>query len=495
MADEYVFTLPTAKVKERAKKPTPLAVPAIATGDDAALPVSAIANQFSDMRLSSVFAKMFSEELRYWPEVGKFIIFDGCRWTTDAPGGAFPYIRKMIESLFQKAAENSDYAVRQDMLKAIFKLESHPRQETLLAAAKTRPELIISAAELDQHHLLLTASNGVIDLQTGQLRPCRADDFITRMTPIEYDPAAKCTLWIAFLNQIFESNQSVIDYLQRFIGYCLTGLTTEQVLLFLYGTGANGKSVLANILDALLGDFASSATSDLLMARDNRGASNDVAALRGARLVKVSEFEESDRLAEAQIKTLTGGDQVSCRHLYQEYFSYTPTYKILLIGNHAPKIRNTDYGIRRRLHRLNFQVTIPPEERDPRLQDKLLKELPGILAWAVQGCLAWQKQGLAAPEEIKSAVEEYLRSEDIFSQWLDDCCNRGEQFTTPASDLLESFIVFSKWKGTTSTKLGKMLSEAGFIREKSSGIKWRGLSLLQAAKKHHWQDRADEPPF
>lgn len=486
--DEERKALRTSK-----KKPRPEPVTVVGTIDQGQtpLPVSVVADQFTDQRMAAMFAEMFKDVLRYWPETGKWLVFDGQRWTTDAPGGAFPFFRRMIDTLYARALSCSDLAMKADMLKAILKLEAYRVQETILSAAKTRPELIITAAELDRHSMLLTIGNGTIELKNGTLQAHRAEDFMTRLVPIAYDPAARCPLFLTFLNRIFDGNQGVIDYLRRFAGYCLTGQTGEQILLFLYGLGCNGKSVLANVLGALLGDFASTATSDLLMARDRRGATCDVAALRGARVVKVSEFDDGERLAEAQIKTLSGGDPVTCRHLYGEFFSYVPAYKIILIGNHKPKIRGTDHGIWRRLHLLDFRVTIPEQERDPLLQDKLAAELPGILAWAVQGCLEWQKVGLCPPDGIKAAVDEYRRSEDIFQQWLADSCTLGEHLTTLANDLLNSFIQFSKWRNTTPQKLGRMLTEAGFIREKSSVTRWRGLGLLPSN-----QDSQDqEAPF
>lgn len=475
------------------KKPKPETTPVIESENKNNLPVSVVADQFSDMRMAAAFAQMFHGEVRYWPEVGKWLVFDGQRWTTDAPGGAFPYIRRMIEKLYERAVACTDYAQRGDMLKAILKLEAHPRQETILAAARTRPELIVSVADLDRHAMLLSTLDGTINLESGQIQLHQAGDFITRMTPIEFNPAAMCPLWLEFLNRILDGNQDVVDYVQRFVGYCLTGRTSEQILLFLYGLGCNGKSVFANVLGAILGDFASASDASLLMARDNRTASNDVAGLRGARLVKVSEFDDGERLAEAQIKTLTGGDPVSCRFLYGEFFSYIPSFKILLIGNHKPKIRGTDYGIWRRLHLIHFHVTIPEQERDLQLQNKLMAELPGILAWAVRGCLEWQRIGLNPPAEITAAVSDYRQSEDIFNQWIIECCVTGDHMATPASDLLTSFIEYSKWRGTTPQKLGRMLAEAGFIREPSNGkTKWRGLGLISNTDNRHWQDKDND---
>jgi putative DNA primase/helicase len=196
---------------------------------------------------------------------------------------------------------------------------------------------------------------------------------------------------------------------------------------------------------------------------------------------------------EARVKSLTGGDSVTCRFLFKELFTYTPEFKILCAGNHKPKIRGNDLGIWRRQILIPFEVTIPEEERDPKLQDKLIKELPGILAWAVQGCAGWQKTGLNPPQEVKTATDEYRKSEDVFAQWLDECCATGSHMITTAKDLLDSFIEFSKWRGTTATKMGLMLSDAGFTRDRSTGhSRWVGLGLTRTADNRHWQDKDDE---
>ncbi|ABK98984.1 DNA primase family protein [Pelobacter propionicus] len=457
-----------------------------------ALPVSNAGDQFTDLRLSERFAAMFRDQLRYWSESGKWLAFDGRRWTTDAPGGGFPFIRELLKNLYRKALYNSDFLVRTEELKALLKLEAHPRQATLLEACKQRPELSVASAELDRHPMLLTVLNGTIDLESGALLPHDPANFLTRLVFIEYDPTAECPKFLAFLDRIFASDKEIISYIQRFAGYCLTGLTGEQVLLFFYGLGANGKSVLANVFRALCGDYASTAGAELLMVRDRRSPTNDLAGLRGSRLVVVSEFDDGERLAEAQIKQLTGEDAISCRFLYGEFFSYVPQFKPLLIGNHRPKIRGTDHGIWRRFHLVSFNVVIPPEERDPHLQKKLLQELPGILAWAVRGCLDWQRQGLNPPESVKAAVTEYRQAEDVFGQWIAEYCHRDVGMTAPAAALLRSFAEFSGWRNVTTTKFGRMLTDAGFSKEKSHGtIRWRGLGLIASEADQHWMETND----
>ena len=325
--------------------------------------------------------------------------------------------------------------------------------------------------------MLLNCRNGTLNLNTGKIRAHTPDDLITRLVDIDFIPEAECPGFLRFLDKVLESKQELIDYLQRFVGYSLTGRTTEQVLVFLYGTGANGKTTLANIIEQLLGDFAAVADRSLLMHRDNRTSSNDVAALRGARLVKVSELNDGERLDEASVKTMTGGDMVSCRFLYGEFFSYYPDYKILLLGNYKPKVRGRDLGIWRRIHLLPFKVAIPESERDQKLFEKLKAELPGILAWAVRGCLEWQRMGLKPPAGVRDEVEAYRHSEDIFRQWIEERCVLGEAEKSPASELLLSFINFSNWRNITSTKFGRMLSEAGFTRGVSGKTYWQGISV------------------
>ncbi|MBW6475273.1 MAG: bifunctional DNA primase/polymerase, partial [Anaerolineaceae bacterium] len=299
----------------------------------------------TDSRVAEHFAAKYSQVVRYWAESRKWLIFDGQRWNTDTPGGAYPCLKQMVAGFYENARNIVDENFRQDTLKGIIKLESHRRQETLLDAAAVVPEMIVNSYQLDSDPMLLNVRNGTLDLKTGELMPHSPDDFLTRLVNIDYNEHASCPEFHRFLDRILGGKQELIDYLQRFIGYCLTGMTIEQVLLFLYGTGANGKSTLATIIEKLLCDLASVADSSLLMQRDNRTASNDLAALRGSRLVKVSEFNDGERLAEATIKTLTGGDRVTCRFLYGEFFEYTPQFKVLLLGNYKPKVRGQDLGI------------------------------------------------------------------------------------------------------------------------------------------------------
>ena len=437
------------------------------------------ASQITDMWVSTVFIKTCKDCLRYLQERGKWLVYDKSRWNANSPGGAYPLFKDTLDLLYKDASTIKDYDKWRSIEKQLRKLESHRRQETILKAAAVKPDAIITSSDLDQNPMLLNCLNGTLNLKTGALQPHNPKDFITKQVNINYDENAKCPVFLNFLNRIMGNNTVLVDYIQRYIGYCLTGLTIEQILVFFYGTGANGKTTLANIIEMLLGEYASTAGSSLLMHRDNNSATNDIAALRGARLVKVSEFDDGERLAEATVKSLTGGDRITCRYLFCEFFDYTPHYKILLIGNYKPNIRGNDHGIWRRFHMVPFNITIPENERDPKLMEKLNAELPGILAWALKGCLEFQKIGLCPPDEIKNEVKAYRQEEDIFKQWLDDCCVTGKNYSAPASALLQSFNDYSDQGKTSSKKFGDLLKDAGFQKKKSGTIIWHGIALLE----------------
>ena len=254
------------------------------------------------------------------------------------------------------------------------------------------------AATVDQWDAdpwLLNTPDGVVDLRTGQRRPHRAEDYQTKITAV--GPGGDCPRFLAFLDRITGGDGELVAYLQRVLGYALTGLTREHALFFGYGTGANGKSVLLSTVSGLLGDYHKSAPIETFTASNADRHPTDLASLRGARLVTATETEEGRRWAESGIKQLTGGDTVAARFMRQDFFEYRPAFKLIIAGNHKPSLRSVDEAIRRQFHLIPFAVTIPPEERDADLAEKLKAEWPGILAWLVEGCLEWQTEGLRPP--------------------------------------------------------------------------------------------------
>jgi putative DNA primase/helicase len=268
---------------------------------------------------------------------------------------------------------------------------------------------------------------------------------MTKVTAVA--PGGACPIFHTFINRITGGDVELASYLKRLFGYGLTGVTREHVLAFLHGRGANGKSVLLGTIAGIMSDYHTTAPIETFTASHGDRHPTDLAGLMGARLVSASETEEGRRWAESKIKTLTGGDPVKARFMRQDFFEFIPQFKLAIAGNHKPGLRNVDEAIRRRFHLVPFEVTIPPEERDPELAEKLKAEWPGILGWMIKGCLEWQRDGLSPPEAVKAATNEYLNSEDAVAGWIADCCERKPSWFEATVDLYASFAAWAERSG------------------------------------------------
>ena len=451
-----------------------------------------IPDLLTDQRVKNYFAGCYNELVQYVPGIG-WHYWTQQRWVTDQPGGLHPFIDQMQQFLMSEAQKIEDEDARIKRRKSLLGLEMHAKQLTLISACQTVPSLITEANNLDRDTMFFNCLNGTLDLRTGILQFYNPDHLITRISNIEYDPNAECPQFIKFITWAMQDNEELVAYLQRWIGYCLTGDTSEQKLNYWYGTGSNGKTTLMNVVQELLCDYSTTADTALIMKRDNGSDTNRysmLASLRGARAVILSEVNDGEKLDEAAIKSFTGGDTVNACFKYEKFFSYKPTGKLIAFGNYKPSIRGTDYGIWRRFDLVPFKATISETEKDADLPAKLRAEMSGILAWAVRGCLDWQRIGLSAPEAIRKATDEYRKSEDVFSTWLSEYCTVAPDRKELSSILLESFKEFSGWRGMSQKKFGSLLTDHGFESRKSNGkYFWEGLDLQISA------DSADRPPF
>jgi putative DNA primase/helicase len=295
--------------------------------------------------------------------------------------------------------------------------------------------------------------------------PYNPDLKLTKLAPVTYDPNADCPKWKAFLQRIFNDNERLIRFVQRAVGYSLTGSTREQCLLFLHGTGANGKSTFLEVIRALLGDYAVTAEFSTFVADRKSSVRNDIARLHSARLVTAIEVGEGKRFAEELIKTLTGGDTVAARFLYREFFEFRPRFKVWLAANYKPEIRGSDYAIWRRIRLIPFTVTIPPEEQIPDLAEQLKEELSGILNWALEGLRDWLANGLQPPPEVTEATEAYRAEMDIVGLFVQDACVADPKAVTPSKTLYEAFREWCAENGhelLTPKQFGRRLSAKGF---------------------------------
>jgi putative DNA primase/helicase len=321
-----------------------------------------------------------------------------------------------------------------------------------------------------------------VNLRSGELRPHRREDLLTKIAPVEYDPDAPAPTWQATLERVLP-NSEIQAFFKRLCGYATTGDTSEHVLPMLFGTGANGKSTVLNALLEALGGYAMQSAPDLLIAKRNSHPT-ELADLFGARLVASIEVEDGRRLAESLVKQLTGGDRVKARRMRQDFWEFSPTHKVFMAVNHKPIVRGTDTAIWRRIRLIPFTETIPPTEQDKRLPEKLNAELPGILAWAVEGCLEWQREGLQAPEEVRKATGEYRSEMDVLGAFLKECCRRDADATVGAQDLYKAYQMWAEENGERSEgkrKFSTQLKERGFESRRSGpngSYEWQELQLL-----------------
>jgi len=364
------------------------------------------------------------------------------------------------------------------------KSQSAARLKAMVELGATEGGIYAQMDWFDSNPYFLNCANGILDLRTGQLLPHDPTHFITHHTPVSYDPQATAPTWLAFLARIFDNDTDMIAFVQRAIGYTLTGDTGEQCLFFMYGMGANGKSTLANTVSAMLGDYANTVNTEALMYKNyGSGIPNDIAALTGLRMVIASELPQGKRLNETLIKQLTGGDAISARHMRSEWFTFTPRFKLWMFGNHKPNIAGTDDGIWRRLRTLPFTVQIPESEQDTTLGDKLQSELPGILAWAVAGCQQWQRERLSTPDKVTAATADYRQSQDAIGRFVEECCVTGVNMSVRYRALYDAYKLWAETYGEyvmRGKSFGEAMTERGFMADNGTGnvaIR-RGIGLL-----------------
>jgi putative DNA primase/helicase len=420
------------------------------------------------------------ENLRYCVEMKKWLVWTGHVWVTADCGEVERFAKQTVGEMYSQAAQN-DPNERQRLARHALKCEAENRLCAMVNLAETEPNVPVRTSQLDSDPWLLNCTNGAIDLSSGRLLPHNRVNLCTKQVSVAFDPSATCPTWLSFLERIMGGNEMLIEFLQRAVGYSLTGMTTEQVLFFLHGFGANGKTTFIEVIRKLLGDYAQQADFNSFLEKRGDGARNDLARLQGARFVAAVEAGEGRRLAETVIKQATGGDKITARFLYREFFEYTPQFKLFLVANHKPLIAGTDEAIWRRIRLVPFTVTIPPEERDKQLLEKLQGELVGILAWAVQGCLDWQRHGLGEPPEVSDATADYRREMDVLADFLDECCVIEERETVIASDLYQHFKDWCQNSNEipfSQKKFGEELHARLYQNAKKRGKRiWIGLRL------------------
>ncbi|MBO4639321.1 MAG: hypothetical protein J5710_06145 [Treponema sp.] len=443
--------------------------------------------QFTDITNRDYFLKAFGDKIRFCLMWNKFLLWNGTCWEIDKKGKVEEDCVDFVHHMYRGLRVINDLQLQKDFEKHLIKSESFRRIQALVGLLKMSKDIKVSDDELDTDNYLFNVNGITLNLKNGKGFPPEPKNLITKKSKFVYDKEAKCPTWNLFLMQIFNQDKDLIRFVQKAMGYSLSGDVTEQCLFILWGTGANGKSTFLNVLQELFGDYACTTGTETFMKKTSE-QSNDLARLKGIRLVTTTEVEQGKSLSESLIKQITGGDEITARFLYGEYFSFKPTFKIFMATNHKPKIRGADNGIWRRIKMIPFTVTIPPEQRDKTLTEKLITENSGILNWLIQGYAMWRKEGLNEPNAIREANEEYRMDMDAVGTFVNDCFDIDAtlRWRLPNQMLYQTYI---KWCNVNNERvmsqkwLTMRMSEKGFKRMVSNnGRIWLGL-----ARKPQWE--------
>ena len=431
--------------------------------------VQPAAPEGSDIALADTFSIRHADRLLYVPAAGYWLYWDGCRWVKENTLAVFDHVSAICRDTARLAEQNKrGDAIRLASAATVAAVER-------LARADRRHARAADAFDVDPW--VLNTPGGVVDLRTGKLRPHRPGEMVTKVTTVT--PGGECPNWLAFIQQLVQGDAEMTAYVQRWFGYFLTGETREQKFLMVIGPGGNGKTLLFDVMMHVMGDYAVTAPMETFMATPYPRHETELAGLHGARLVVAQETEAGRMLAEAKIKTLTGGDIISARFMRSNYFKYRPAFKLVMVGNHRPVIRNPDDALRRRLHLL--PLTFKPENPDLALSETLKAEAPGILQWALDGCLMWQAQGLEMPKVVKDATADYFADQDPLAQWLAERCERDVRAQAASSDLFGDWATWSETRGEdpgSGKRFSAALEQQQFKKTRSSkGVIFHGLRL------------------
>jgi putative DNA primase/helicase len=451
-----------------------------------------ITGPYNDMWNAERMKEKYGDIIRYNVKKG-WHIYNGKVWQEDVLGQIRALADRTILDLYKYQDLIKHYdAVHEtkrnkEFHKWLCASRNAGKKDNMLREAEALEGIASLPEWFDKDKYLLNCQNGTLDLRTGKLHPHERTQLITRIIDIEYDPDAKTKIWEGFLNRIFDGKKDLIEFIQRAIGYTLTGSIKEQCIFILHGIGKNGKSTFIETIRSIFGDYVRKVSDKVFTSKENfYNSMGEIARLPGARMCTTDEPNEGAKLEEGLVKQVTGGAPLLAKFLYKEPFEFVPEFKLWMEANHKPVITGTDLGIWRRIRLIPFNVVIPPDERDVDLPEKLKAELPGILAWMVRGCMMWQKDGLMEPEVVLVATDEYRNEMDNLQVFLDECVAPEPGSSVKSGDL---YSIYSAWclengaRPISSTKLAMKLQDRGYKKDRSRVARyWEDIKFTDAGK-------------
>lgn len=395
------------------------------------------------------------QDLRYDVDAGRWLVWNSKLWRPDSTGHVQRLARQVVRSMYDMLKDAETEQERDALYSHIKKSESAPRLAAMVDLARHCEGVPVQSQDLDADSWLLNCQNGTIDLRKGMLRAHSRKDLLTKLAPVEHDASAGCPRWKQFLEEVFQEDAEVISFVKRLAGYALTGDTREECVFILVGKGQNGKTKLVESLRAVLGDYAQDMPITTFVER-REGNTSDLAGLVGARMVTASEAEDTQSFNEPLIKRLSGGDPITCRPLYQKFFSYVPTFKVVFCTNETPRIKSQNTAMKRRVKLVPFRQRFYDREdgkqpvKDDRLLPKLLAERSGILNWLLEGCLEWQHSGLSAPPVVRQEVDKLFESQDPLAEFLESECEIRPGAIAEVGVLWRAYLTWCEDNGRTS---------------------------------------------
>ncbi|ANP86517.1 hypothetical protein BA011_12800 [Rhizobium leguminosarum] len=425
----------------------------------------------SEDQISQFFIRTHSNQIRYCPQTGEWLRFDGSVWRHDYT--VRDDIRKTCADLVERLPEIS-VAQRN-------KIRSLPTIRNTQALAEANPQMHVQLTEFDRDPWSLNTPSGVIDLRTGIVRKATPEDRFRQMTAVAPSDEEDCPTWLRFLHTTTGGDSAMISYLKRVVGYSLTGVSAEHAVFVLHGHGGNGKGVFMSTIGSLLASYATTAATETFVNTRNSQHLTFIASLKGKRLVSVPEMPDQVTWNLGRIKQISAGDPIQANSMRGDPFEFTPSCKLLFACNEPPSLTSAGNDVRRRFNFLPFTTTVTPEQRDKHLVEKLRAEWPGILRWALNGCVEWQSLGLQAPDAVLRATAEYIDSEDVVGQWLEDVSTLDSTAVASNSEIFGSWTFWASSNGHevgNMRRLGKQLRKRGLMESRSGATRgWKGRSF------------------